>query len=81
MTWIARQPLSRVLVLAAAWPTALVLYVLWHLAAIWFEAGGQAYVYAINVSSWSAVILVIIAPSLAILGLWAVARRLRPPAG
>ena len=80
MRWFARQRLALVLALASLWPLGLLAYGLWSLAAVWIE-GGRLVAFQVHVENWAAVFAVLFGVPLAIVALWALARRVRPPEG
>ena len=79
MTWIARQHVSRVLLLAAAWPLLLAIVVLINLASVLF-GGGLPVAFSVSVANWPLFLLFVAGPPLAIVVLWWYARRIRTPA-
>jgi hypothetical protein len=72
MDWIARQSFARALLIAAAWPLALVIYAAAVLARLVVRDG--TFVIGFGVSSWSALALVLLGPSVFLLTIWWFAR-------
>ena len=79
--WLGRQSLSRMLLVAAAWPLLLIGYALLQLLPIvWEIRGGTGALYGVQVSSWTGVTAVLLGPSLLVFAVWRLARWYRPPA-
>ena len=79
MDWIARQPLSRALLIAAAWPFALSAYAAARIARLLLRDG--TFFLEFGVSSWPLLALLLVGPSLVVLAIWWLARRYRGAAG
>lgn len=91
MKWLALQPLSRVLIMALAWPTLLVGYavavVAWeYLKARRAYSTASTYIFVsigtdgAYAASWVLTAVVVLGPSILLLVLWRVARRNHPTA-
>lgn len=78
MNWLARQSLARALLIAAAWPLALCVYVAAVVASLLLRDG--TFFVDFRVSGWPALALLVLGPSACVLVVWALARWRHDPA-
>ena len=79
MRWIAQQKLSRVLLIASAWPLAIGAYIAVRIAPVFLPDSGEARLVSFHVSSWLVLVALLLAPPALVIAIWLLARRRSVP--